>query len=485
MKVTPAREWPFLWAARGWIIRCAPRTRPCFFLFLPHRLAPKGAVDMNDILSGLSRLLWGWGTITLVLGSGAFLMLRTRFLPLRRLPEAVRMALSPAAREKKGGVSPFAALMTALSATIGTGNIVGVATALVSGGVGALVWMELAAVLGLAAKFSECLLSVKYRRRDEEGRWIGGPMYVMEEKLGLPGRPLGILFSLAAVLVALSMGSMAQSNAISSALWETFSLPTRTVGCITAVVVLWIISGGIRSISRLSAVLVPVMAAGYVAACLIVVAVHMDALPGALADMLRCALSPAAFAGGMAGTAFRYGVSRGVLTHEAGLGSAAITAACSDDGDPLRQGYIAMTAVAFDTFLICTVTGLAICCSGALGTVDSAGQPLTGAALTLAAFETVFGQKGTVLLSISIVLFAFSSILGWAYQGEVAFRFLCGRRLVPLFRLLMATAALYGAAAELEAVFAIADICNALMCYPNLMATLLLSGVVAKEVRKR
>ena len=439
---------------------------------------------MEDMLVRLSEFLWGWGTITLVLGSGAFLMLRTRFLPLRRLGYALRLALSPAAREEKGGVSPFSALMTALSATIGTGNIVGVATALVSGGVGALVWMELAAVLGLAAKFAECLLSVKCRRRGKDGGWTGGPMYVMEEKLGPLGRPLGLVFSLAAVLVALSMGSMAQSNAISSALWETFALPTRAAGWVTAAVVLLVISGGIRSISRLSSVLVPVMAVGYVAACLAIVACHLGALPAALYEMFACALSPAAFAGGMAGTAFRYGVARGVLTHEAGLGSAAITAACSDDGDPLRQGYIAMTAVAFDTFLICTVTGLAICCSGALGMVDAAGQPLTGAALTLAAFETVFGTRGTVLLSLSIVLFAFSSILGWAYQGEVAFRYLLGGRSAAVFRFLMAAAALYGATAELGAVFAIADICNALMCYPNLIATLLLSGIVAKEARK-
>lgn len=440
---------------------------------------------MSDTLMHLSGVLWGWGTIALVLGSGALLMVRTRFLPLRRLGAALAMALSPAARKKKGGVSPFAALMTALSATIGTGNIVGVAAALVSGGVGALVWMELAAILGLPTKFAECLLAVKYRRRGGDGNWVGGPMYVMEATLGAFGKPLGVLFSLAAVLVALTMGSMAQSNAISAALWEGFSVPLPVAGAVTAAAVLLVISGGIRSISRLTAVLVPVMAVGYVAACLAVVVCHLDALPHALWEMLACALSPRAVAGGVAGTAFRWGVARGVLTHEAGLGSAAITAACSDDGDPVRQGYIAMTAVAFDTFFICTVTGLAICCAGVLGRADAAGQPLTGAALTIAAFETVFGKRGETFLAIAIVLFAFSSMLGWSYQGEVAFQYLFGRRFTALFRLGLAAAAAVGAVIRLDAVLALTDICNALMCYPSLTAVLVLSGVVAREARNR
>ena len=440
---------------------------------------------MEQLLFAARDALWGGGTIALLLGVGVFLTFRTRFLPLRNLGGALRLALGSSSRRAgEGGISPFSALMTALSATIGTGNIVGVATALVSGGPGALVWMELSSLPGLATKFSECLLAVKFRRRDTRGQWVGGPMYVMRDTLGRFGGVLAVLFSLATLLVAFSMGSMTQSNAIAGALETSFGVPPRRAGLATALIALCVILGGIHSISRMAEVLVPVMALGYMAAGLWVVACHLDALPGALSLMVREAFSFRAAAGGAAGAAFRYGVARGVLTHEAGLGSAAITAACSEDGDPLRQGYTGMTAVVFDAFLLCTVTGLAICCAGVLGNTDGNGTPLTGAALTIAAFETVFGKAGGDLLSLSVVLFAFSSILGWAYQGECAFSFLFGLRFRLVYRLVFAAAAFYGAVASLETVFALSDLCNALMCFPNLVCLLLLSGTVAKEARK-
>lgn len=429
-----------------------------------------------EILFSLRTALWGGGTVALLLLSGVFLTLRTRFLPLRRLFHAMHLVLSPRSREKSdGGVSPFSALMTALSATIGTGNIVGVAAAITTGGPGALVWMELSSLPALATKFSECLLSVKYRRR-EGGVWIGGPMYVMEAALGLPGRLLAPLFSLAAVLVALTMGSCVQSNAMAGATEGIFS--PVLLGGVTAAAVLRVCSGGIRSISRATEILVPLMGIGYMAAGLWVIFCHLNALPGALLEMLQGAFSPRAAAGGLLGSAFGQGVARGVLTHEAGLGSAAITAACSDDGDALRQGFLAETSIVFDTFLLCSVTGLAICCSGVTE------LPLTGAALTIAAFETVFGSLGGTILSGSILLFAFSSILGWAYQGESAFAYLFGRRTVPLFRLLFAVSAFFGAVSSLETVLALSDICNALMCYPNLICLLLLSGEVAECCEK-
>lgn len=432
-----------------------------------------------EFLMTLRSALWGGGTIGLLLGTGVFLTVRTRFLPLRHMGKAVKLALSPQAREaKSGGVSPFSALMTALSATIGTGNIVGVAAALTAGGPGALVWMELSSLPALATKFSECLLSVKYRRRDERGQWMGGPMYVMEAKLGAPGRCLAPLFSLAALLVALTMGSCVQSNAMAQAMADSFALSPLLVGAVTGGAVLWVSLGGIRSISRLAEILVPVMGVGYMAAGLLVILSHLSALPGALAEMVMSAFSPRAAAGGLLGAAFQQGVARGVLTHEAGLGSAAITAACSDDGDPLRQGLIAETSVVFDTFLLCTVTGLAILCSG---TMDGT---LTGAALTIAAFETVFGSFGGALLSIAILLFAFSSILGWAYQGEAAFCYLFGSRPLPLYRLAFAASAFFGCLTSMETVLALSDIANALMCYPNLVCLLLLSGTVSQACRK-
>ena len=437
-----------------------------------------------ELLFSLQNALWGGGTIALLLGTGVFLTLRTRFFPVLNLGRAIFSALSPRARHTtSGGVSSFSALMTALAATIGTGNIVGVAAALVTGGPGALVWMELSSIPALATKFSECLLSVKYRRKDTDGQWVGGPMYVMETALGGFGRLLAPLFSLAALLVAFSMGSMAQSNAMAGALETSFFLSPVLTGAVTAVLLFLISMGGIRSISRLAEILVPVMAAGYLAASLWVIVTHLAALPGAMLLMLEGAFSLRAVSGGMMGTAFSQGVARGVLTHEAGLGSAAITAACAEDGDPLRQGLIAETAVAFDTFLLCTVTGLAICCSGVLGSsVD--GEVLTGAALTIAAFETAFGSFGGKLLSIAIVLFAFSSSLGWIYQGETAFSHLFGRRFLFVYRLFFAFAAFYGAAAALDTVFAISDICNALMCYPNLICLLALSGEVVQSTRR-
>ena len=432
-----------------------------------------------EFLFALRRVLWGGGTIALLLGTGIFLSLRTRFLPLRNMGKALGLALSAESRKAaSGGVSPFSALMTALSATIGTGNIVGVAAALTAGGPGALVWMELSSLPALATKFSECFLSVKYRRRDQQGAWAGGPMYVMETCLGRPGRLLGLLFSLSALLVALSVGSCVQSNAMAEALADSFALSPLLVGAVTALAVFFVSQGGIRSISRMAEILVPIMGIGYLAAGLWVILCHLSALPGAILAMLRDAFSLQAAAGGLLGAAFSQGVARGVLTHEAGLGSAAITAACSDDGDPLRQGYIAETSVVFDTFILCSITGLAICCAGVMD------GELTGAALTIAAFETVFGHFGGAILSIAIVLFAFSSILGWAYQGEAAFQYLFGLRPVPLFRLAFAASAFFGAVVSMETVLALSDIANALMCYPNLICLLLLSGTVAKGTQK-
>ena len=453
-----------------------PFSRPVHVFSLHLIGFPKGGLYMA-LLFTLQSALWGGGTIALLLGTGVFLTFRTRFFPIRNLGGAMVSVFSSRTRRSSGGgISSFSALMTALAATIGTGNIVGVAAALVTGGPGALVWMELSSIPALATKFSECLLSVAHRRKSLDGQWIGGPMYVMEDTLGRAGKVLAPLFSLAALLVAFSMGSMAQSNAMAAALERSFSLPPVLTGAMTAILLFLVSMGGIRSVSRLAEILVPLMAVGYLAASLWVIAVHSSALPGAVLCMLEDAFSLRAVSGGMVGSAFRQGVARGVLTHEAGLGSAAITAACAEDGDPLEQGLIAETAVAFDTFLLCTVTGLAICCSG----VPFRDGTLTGAALTIAAFETAFGSLGGTLLSVAIALFAFSSSLGWVYQGETAFSYLFGRRRLFLYRLLFALAAFYGAAATLDTVFAISDICNALMCYPNLICLLLLSGEVAR-----
>ena len=422
--------------------------------------------------------IWGPATLALFLATGAYLTLRTRFLPWRNLGRALRSALGREARAcSREGVSPFSALMTALAATIGTGNIVGVATALAAGGPGALVWMELSALVGLSTKFAECMLSVKYRRRDREGRWTGGPMYVMSARLGRPGQAMGALFAVFAAAAALGIGGMAQANSIAAALRDTAGLPVRQVGLVTALLALAVILGGIRRVSAVSSFLVPVMAVGYLAAGTAVILLRLEALPGVLRTMLREAFSFRAVSGGAMGTAWaalRWGVARGVLSNEAGMGSAAIAAASADGRDPVRQGYISMTAVFFDTMVICTVTGLAICCSGVLGTAD-------GSVLTLLAFRRVLGNEGGVFLCGAIVLFAFSTILGWAFQGEQAVRYLFGRHSLIPYRFLFALAVFWGAAAQSDTVFRLTDICNALMALPNLVCLLALSGTVAAE----
>lgn len=437
------------------------------------------------MLHTINDLLWGPGTLALLLGSGIFLTLRMRFLPWRRLGYALRSALGRDARQAgQGGVSPFAALMTTLAATIGTGNIVGVATALVAGGPGALIWMEFSALFGMATIFAESMLAVKYRRKNRRGDWCGGPMYVMETAFGRrAGRTFGRVFALFAVGASFGIGCMTQANAITGALASSFSLPVGPVGAVTAVLALAAILGGIRSISKITTLLVPAMSLLYLGAGLAVICGNLGNLVPGLLSIFRCAFSPQAMAGGAAGAALRWGVARGVFSNEAGLGSTGIAAASADTASPVRQGYINMTGAFFDTIILCTVTGLAICCSGVLGTVDGAGHPVDGAALTILAFETVLGPLGARAIALSIVLFAFSTILGWEYQGEQCFTYLTGGRGPVVYRLLYALAVLWGAGQQLETVYRFSDICNALMCMPNLTCVLAMSGEVVREMR--
>lgn len=432
-------------------------------------------------VAALNDFLWGPGTLVLFLGTGLFLTLRTRFLPWRNLGWALRSALGREARQNRrsGGISPFSSLMTLLAATIGTGNIVGVATALAAGGPGALVWMELSALLGLSTMFSECLLAVKFRRVNARGQFSGGPMYVLRDGLGW--RRLGSLFALLAVTASFGIGCMTQSNSIAEALRVSFAAPALPCGIVIALLAFAVFLGGVGRISSVSAVVVPATAVLYLAAGIAVILGNLEALPTALSVMLHDAFSLRAAVGGFAGSAMahaaRWGIARGVFSNEAGLGSAAISAAAASTDHPARQGYISMTGVFFDTMVVCTVTGLAICCSGAL---DSGAD---GAALTILAFQSVLGKAGGIFVSLSVTLFAFATILGWEYQGEKAFEFLFGTRYLLVYRALFAAAAAWGAVQQVDAVFRLSDICNALMCLPNLLCLLALSGLVAREAR--
>lgn len=332
----------------------------------------------SEIVSAVDGFVWGPVMLILLVGTGVFLTIRTGFLPWRNLGYALKSTLSKEARKKKGtgDVSPFSALTTALAATIGTGNIVGVATAMVSGGPGALVWMWISACFGLTSKFSECMLAIKYREVNEKGEMSGGPMYTMKKALKHKkfGSVLGWLFAFFAVVASFGIGNMTQANSISSSIHETFGAPTAVVGIVITVLALLIIVGGIKTISKVSSVVVPLMAIFYVVAGLIVIILNIQNVPSGMVLILKSAFNFRAVSGGVLGTivasfanAMRYGVARGVFSNEAGMGSAAITAAAATTDNPVRQGYINMTGTFWDTIVVCTITGLCIASSGVLG----------------------------------------------------------------------------------------------------------------------
>lgn len=451
---------------------------------------------LGTILEKVDAFVWGPVMLVLLVGTGIFLTIRTGFLSWRNLGYAIKRTLSKEARKKgngEGDISPFSALTTALAATIGTGNIVGVATAMVAGGPGALVWMWISAAFGLTSKFSECFLSIKYREVNEQGEMTGGPMYVMKKafKNKTFGAVLGWLFALFAVIASFGIGNLTQANSISSSLNQTFSIPTWVTGMVVTVLALVIIVGGIKSISKVSSVVVPLMAIFYIIAGIIVIIGNIQNVPAGVVMIFRMAFSPQSVAGGVAGTmtasmmnAMRYGVARGVFSNEAGMGSAAITASAASTNTPVGQAYINMTGTFWDTIVVCTITGLCIASSGVLGSVDANGEYVTGAALTILAFKSVLGEAGAVLVSIAIALFAFSTILGWEYHGEKAFEYLFkGPKYNMIYRIIFSLIAYVGATTSLQIVWDFSDIANALMAIPNLICLLLLSGEIAKDMR--
>lgn len=451
---------------------------------------------LNVILKAVDDFVWGPVMVALLVGTGIFLTIRTRALAWRNLGYAIRRTLSRESRQAgngEGDISPFSALTTALAATIGTGNIVGVATAMVSGGPGALVWMWFSAAFGLTSKFSECMLAIKYRETNAEGEMTGGPMYVMKKgfKNKRFGALLAWLFALCAVIASFGIGNLTQANSISSSLHETFAVPARVTGVVVTILALVIIGGGIKSISRVSGVVVPLMAIFYIVAGMVVIVCNYKNIPAGMAMMFEMAFTPQSLSGSLAGTitasmmnAMRFGVARGVFSNEAGMGSAAITAAAARTDTPVGQGYINMTGTFWDTIVVCTITGLCIAGSGVLGSVDASGEYVTGAALTILAFKSVLGDLGAVLVSVAIALFAFSTILGWEYQGEKAFEYLFhGSRYNMVYRIVFSLIVYVGATATLQTAWNFSDIANALMAIPNLICLLLLSGEIARDMQ--
>lgn len=452
-------------------------------------------MSFGDILKVADDFVWGPVMLVLLVGTGIFLTVRLKFRTWRNLPYAIKSTLSREARTKtrgEGDVSPFAALTTALAATIGTGNIVGVATAMVSGGPGALVWMWISACFGLTSKFSECMLAIKYRERNENGEMSGGPMYTMKKafKNKTFGAVLGWLFALFAVIASFGIGNLTQANSISKAMEATFHVQPQVTGIVITVLALWIIVGGIKSISKVSSVVVPCMAVFYMIGGIIVIIGNIENLPAGLAMIFKMAFSPEAVGGGLCGTitasmmnALRFGVARGVFSNEAGMGSAAITAASATTDHPVRQGYINMTGTFWDTIVVCTITGLCIASSGVLGMTGADGELVEGSALTIEAFKTTLGAGGGVIVSVGIALFAFSTILGWEYHGEKAFEYLLGtHKYNMVYRIFFSLVAYVGSTTALQIVWNFSDIANALMAVPNLICLLALSGEIAKDV---
>lgn len=450
---------------------------------------------ITKVLTAIDDFVWGPVMLILLVGTGIFLTVRLKFLTWRNLGFALKSVLSKEARTTKrgsGDISPFSALTTALAATIGTGNIVGVATAMVLGGPGALVWMWISALFGLSSKFAECMLAVKYREVNENGEMSGGPMYTLKHafKNKKLGAGLGWLFALFTVLASFGIGNLTQANSISEALKDTFTVPVWVTGAVITVLAIVIIVGGIHSISKVSQVVVPGMAVFYVVAGLIVIIAKFDQIPSGLATMFTMAFSPKAMAGGVGGTilvsmmqSLRWGVARGVFSNEAGLGSAAITAAAATTDNPVRQGYINMTGTFFDTIVVCSITGLAISASGVLGMTDASGELIQGAALTIAAFSSVLGKWGGYLVCIAITLFAFSTIIGWEYHGEKAFEYIVKKpKYCVVYRIVFSLVSFIGATTTLKLVWSFSDIMNGLMAIPNLICLLAMSGVIAKDV---
>lgn len=450
-----------------------------------------------ELLRNIDDMVWGPFMLVFLLGTGCYLMVRMHFLPIRNLGYALKCAVGKdahASDKEEGAISPFSSLMTELAATIGTGNIVGVATAMVLGGPGALIWMLLSSLVGLATKFAESMLAVTYRTVNDRGEIAGGPMYTLSN--GFPnrwlGRKLGFLFALFAVLASFGMGNMTQANSISSALNETFGIPRSATGLAITILTILVVLGGISSISKVTQVVVPVMAVFYMVGALTVIIVNRQQLPSGIWMILTMAFSPRAVAGGVGGhlvssmqQALRWGVSRGVFSNEAGLGAAGISAAAASTNDPVRQGYVSMTGVFLDTVVICSVTGLALAASGVLGMTNENGVLLTGTALTIAAFATTFGEWGAYLVSIGIVLFAFATIIGWAYQGEKAFEYLVKKsKYVIIYRFIYGFVSFAGAVCALDMVWDFSDICNGLMAVPNLICVLALSGQACRAAVK-
>jgi len=435
-----------------------------------------------ELIHRLAEWVWGPPLIILLVGVGAYLSLILKGLPLLKLPYALYLAFI---RRKDpgspGDITHFQALMTALSATVGVGNIAGVATAIAIGGPGALVWMWLTGLVGMASKYAEAVLAVKYRVVNPNGEMSGGPMYYIERGMGL--KWLAIVFAVCASVAAFGIGNMVQSNSVAMGLKAGFGVPLPVSGIFMAAVTALVLLGGIRAIAKVASLLVPVMVLFYMLGGLLVLAIQWDLVMDALKTIVKSAFHPPAAVGGFSGATLaqcvRVGVARGIFSNESGLGSSPIAAAAAQTDNPVRQGLVSMTQTFLDTLVVCSVTGLVIVVTQAWQT------NATGSALTLQAFQHTLGKTiGGLIVPLSLVLFAYSTILGWSYYGEKAVEYLLGSKAIRPYRWLFCGAVMVGAMFELDMVWTLADIMNGLMALPNLIALVALSSVVVNETHR-
>ncbi|MEG1311532.1 MAG: sodium:alanine symporter family protein [Romboutsia sp.] len=438
-------------------------------------------MNLIDIFNKIDSFVWGPPLLILLVGTGILFTFKLGFLQITKLPQSIKLIFK-AEDSGNGDISSFGALCTALAATVGTGNIVGVATAIKAGGPGALFWMWLAAFFGMATKYAEGLLSIKYRVKDSSGNISGGPMYYIINGMGEKYRPLAVFFSVSGILVALlGIGTFTQVNSITDSINGSFGVDPKITGIILTILVAFVIFGGIKSISNVATKIVPFMASVYILICSLILVIFFNKIPETFMLILKSAFNPTAAFGGFLGAtvsmAIRNGIARGVFSNESGLGSAPIAAAAAKTKWPAEQGLISMTGTFIDSLVICSLTGFALILSGVWK------SDLNGALMTQAAFENVLPSIGPLFLTISLSLFAFTTILGWSYYGERCFEFLFGVKGINGYRILFVTMLLLGSFLKLELVWIIADIVNGLMAIPNLIALIALSPVVVSETK--
>jgi len=436
-----------------------------------------------NILTDIRNFIWGTPLLVLLVGTGIFLTIRLKGLQFRGLVYSLYLAFIQRKEDDKeaGDISHFQALMTALAATVGTGNIAGVATAIVAGGPGALFWMWVTGLFGMATKYAEAVLAIKYREKDEFGTMSGGPMYYISKGLGI--KWLGVLFAIFAAVAAFGIGNMVQSNSVAEAVKISLNIPHYITGIVLALFTAMVVLGGIKSIARVTQVLVPVMIIIYFIGALIILVLKISVIPGIFAQIFKSAFTPTAALGGFMGATLREtmreGVARGVFSNESGLGSAPIAAAAAKTPNPVKQALVSMTQTFIDTLVVCTMTGLVILSSG-MWTMDKTGAELT----TLSFRESLPGGIGEFVVTFGLIFFAYSTILGWCYYGEKSIEYLFKERAVKIYRIVFVIFVAVGTMLKLQTVWTLADIMNGLMAFPNLVGLIGLSSIIVAETNK-